>query len=79
MIERLKEAHFRDGDCYTTPDGIAAHVVRDLVREQRALLGGSQRAKENGRHTDLARPGVHGEAEIARFKLAGGLINPLHN
>ena len=24
-------------------------------------------------------PGVHGEAEIARFKLAGGLINPLHN
>jgi len=24
-------------------------------------------------------PGVHGEAEIARFKLTGGLINPLHN
>jgi len=24
-------------------------------------------------------PGIHGEAEIARFKLAGGLINPLHN
>src|SRR5438876_6245031 len=24
-------------------------------------------------------PGVHGEAEIARFKMAGGLINPLHN
>lgn len=24
-------------------------------------------------------PGLHGEAEIARFKLAGGLINPLHN
>jgi hypothetical protein len=24
-------------------------------------------------------PGVRGEAEIARFKLAGGLINPLHN
>lgn len=24
-------------------------------------------------------PGVHGEAEIARFKLAGGLINPQHN
>jgi hypothetical protein len=24
-------------------------------------------------------PGVHGEMEIARFKLAGGLINPLHN
>jgi len=24
-------------------------------------------------------PGVRGEAEIARFKLAGGLVNPLHN
>jgi hypothetical protein len=24
-------------------------------------------------------PGVHGEMEIARFKLGGGLINPLHN
>lgn len=24
-------------------------------------------------------PGVRGEAEIARFKLAGGLINPLNN
>jgi hypothetical protein len=24
-------------------------------------------------------PGIHGEAEIARFKLAGGLVNPLHN
>jgi hypothetical protein len=24
-------------------------------------------------------PGVRGEAEIARFKLAGGLINPMHN
>lgn len=24
-------------------------------------------------------PGVRGESEIARFKLAGGLINPLHN
>lgn len=24
-------------------------------------------------------PGVRGEAEIARFKLEGGLINPLHN
>ncbi len=24
-------------------------------------------------------PGVRGEMEIARFKLAGGLINPLHN
>ncbi len=24
-------------------------------------------------------PGVRGEAEIARFRLAGGLINPLHN
>jgi len=24
-------------------------------------------------------PGVHGETEIARFKLAGGLINPLRN
>ena len=24
-------------------------------------------------------PGARGEAEIARFKLAGGLINPLHN
>ena len=24
-------------------------------------------------------PGVRGQAEIARFKLAGGLINPLHN
>lgn len=24
-------------------------------------------------------PGVHGEMEIARFKLAGGLINPLNN
>jgi hypothetical protein len=24
-------------------------------------------------------PGVRGEAEIARFKMAGGLINPLHN
>jgi len=24
-------------------------------------------------------PGVRGETEVARFKLAGGLINPLHN
>ena len=24
-------------------------------------------------------PGVHGAMEIARFKLAGGLVNPLHN
>lgn len=24
-------------------------------------------------------PGVRGEMEIARFKLAGGLMNPLHN
>jgi hypothetical protein len=24
-------------------------------------------------------PGVRGEMEIARFKLAGGLINPMHN
>lgn len=24
-------------------------------------------------------PGVRGEAEIARFTLAGGLINPRHN
>lgn len=24
-------------------------------------------------------PGVRGEAEIARFTLAGGLVNPLHN
>lgn len=24
-------------------------------------------------------PGVRGEMEIARFKVAGGLINPLHN
>ena len=24
-------------------------------------------------------PGVRGEMEIARFKMAGGLINPLHN
>ena len=24
-------------------------------------------------------PGVRGQMEIARFKLAGGLINPLHN
>ncbi|MEW6305809.1 MAG: hypothetical protein AB1705_20210, partial [Verrucomicrobiota bacterium] len=24
-------------------------------------------------------PGIHGQMEIARFKMAGGLINPLHN
>lgn len=24
-------------------------------------------------------PGIHGDAEIARFKMAGGLINPLSN
>jgi hypothetical protein len=27
----------------------------------------------------MLMPGVRGPAEIARFKLAGGLINPLHN
>ena len=27
----------------------------------------------------MLMPGVRGEAELARFKIAGGLINPLHN